>query len=472
MAASKEDLSRWDGFNWRRQMERFGENDESLTAVGPEGESQGICALGELTDRGRQTTMALGRRLRHLYVDQLGYMPKIISNTDDMYLRATPIPRALDSMQEALWGMYPPEARTASFPPPVIVSRSLPEETLFPNEGNCRRFRQLSAQFAKRAADKWNDSEKMGYLNSLWSKWMPPASPNVAVDSHPRLSGILDTVNSTLAHGPETRLPSEFYDKKAIDIASEIAVDEWFTGYKESQEYRKLGMGAQVGDVVDRMVAVSLEGAWRNTSLPIDEANHGKPIKFALNGCHDTSLAGILASLGAFDGGKWPPYTSSIAIELFEKVSGADMEPGKILEEFQDPNSPPTMAKRPSEFFRFLLGRSGPSSNGNNKDNTTPEAPASRVARIPLSSLPASSREKLRTKHYVRIRYNDHPVQIPGCAAKPGNHLPGDPTFCTLEAFKEITDKFTPGRWRDDCAANTGEGMFGKNDVEKVPAGY
>lgn len=42
MAASKEDLSSWDAFSWRRQMERFGDNDESLTAVGPEGESQGI----------------------------------------------------------------------------------------------------------------------------------------------------------------------------------------------------------------------------------------------------------------------------------------------------------------------------------------------------------------------------------------------------------------------------------------------
>lgn len=301
---------------------------------------------------------------------------------------------------------------------------------------------------------------------------MPPSSPNVAVDSHPRLSGILDTVNSTLAHGPETRLPSEFYDKKAINIATDIAVDEWFTGYKESREYRKLGIGAHMGDIVDRMVGVSLEGAWRNTMLPIDEANHGKPFKFGLNGCHDTTLAGMLASLGAFEGEKWPPYTSSIAFELFEKVSDANIEPGKVLEEFQNPMSAPSLTKRPSDYFRFLIGRKPSASNNNNKDNTTPSAPASSVARVPLSSLPSSSREKLRTKHFVRIRYNDRPVQIPGCAAKPENHLPGDPSFCTLEAFKEITDKFTPASWRDECAANSGERMFGKSDVEKQPAGF
>lgn len=79
-------------------------------------------------------------------------MPKIKEDTEDMYLRATSIPRALESMQQAFWGMYPTSARTQSFPPPVIVARPVNEETLFPNEGNCRRFRQLARLFADRAA--------------------------------------------------------------------------------------------------------------------------------------------------------------------------------------------------------------------------------------------------------------------------------------------------------------------------------
>ena len=70
--------------------------------------------------------------------------------------------------------------------------------------------------------------------------------------------------------------------------------------------------------------------------------------------------------------------------------------------------------------------------------------------------------------HYVRIRYNDTPITIPGCAKKPENHLPGDESFCTLDAFKEIVDKFTPASWRDECASNLGEGMFGKDGVERV----
>ena len=110
--------------------------------------------LGELTDTGRETTLALGERLRHLYVDQLNYMPKIISDADMIYLRATPMPRALESVQESFWGMYPLSARTASFPPPTIITRTPQDETLYPNESSCRRFSQLSRALAQRTADR------------------------------------------------------------------------------------------------------------------------------------------------------------------------------------------------------------------------------------------------------------------------------------------------------------------------------
>lgn len=109
---------------------------------------------GELTDKGRETTFTLGQRLRHLYVEQLGFLPKIKSNAEDMYLRASPIPRALESMQQAFMGMYPASARTADFEAPAIVTRVLAEETVYPNDANCRRFRQLSRLFADRAAQR------------------------------------------------------------------------------------------------------------------------------------------------------------------------------------------------------------------------------------------------------------------------------------------------------------------------------
>ncbi|EGC44101.1 acid phosphatase [Histoplasma capsulatum var. duboisii H88] len=457
IASSTEDLTSWDSFQWRRRMESFGENDQAAMVVGPKGEIEGICLPGELTDKGRQSTFALGRRLRYLYVDQLGFMPKIRSNTDDMYLRTTPIPRALESLQQTFWGMYPPDARTANFRPPTIVARSFADETLYPNESNCHRFRQLARLFAQRAADKWNQTADMEYLNSLWSKWMPSSSPRVAVDSRPRLSGILDTINSTLAHGPNTRLPAEFYDAKALEIIDKIAMDEWFTGYRESNEYRKLGIGALMGDIVDRMVHASVHGGWKPTTNGAGDANG--VVKFAISGCHDTTIAAILTSLGAFDDGKWPPYTSSIAVELF-KATGRPhaQKPGDILEELNVPEAETSSAKRkPSSLMSKLFY---------GKSSSSPSFPEpSKIARSTTSGIPTPPLQD----YYVRLRYNDQPVRIPGCASKPSNHLPGNDTFCTLEAFKKIADKFTPRNWHEECAKNLDSGMFAEgNDA----AGY
>jgi acid phosphatase len=131
--------------------------------------------------------LALGQRLRGLYVDQLGFMPTVLQDANHMYLRATPIPRALESVQQTFYGLYPPSSRAADFVPPTIVQRQPSHETLFPNEGACRRFAQLSQAFAQRTSDRWNDSPDMAYLNKMFGKWMPQDSPTVKVDGHPRL---------------------------------------------------------------------------------------------------------------------------------------------------------------------------------------------------------------------------------------------------------------------------------------------
>ncbi|KAK9415467.1 putative 3-phytase [Seiridium unicorne] len=444
---------------WKRRLEAFGENDEPVIASGPRGELDAICDMGMLTDKGRETTFNLGVRLRKLYVDQLGFLPSTINDADGLYLRATPIPRALESLQETFLGLYPAATRAPNFPPPTILTRSIGDETLFPNDSNCRRFAALSRAFAQRAADRWNTTDDMKYLNKMYGKWMPEESPRVAVDGKPRLSGIMDTVNSTLAHGPETRLPKEFYDKKARQIIEKIGVEEWFAGYKESQEYRMLGIGGLMGDVVSRMVG----SAERSTAdgeyevarnLNEDDMKSGKgatPIRFGLSGCHDTTLAAVLASMGAFEGDKWPPYTSHVAIEMFRK---ADQSPPATTTSTVPPVESPSTQKKSSWFSSLtsIFGGAGSSSIAK------PGLPPPGIGRKRTGELSASEKAKL-DGYYVRLRYNDDIMKIPGC--KPaGKHLDGDDSFCTLEAFKSIVDKFVPQDWRGQCRANANAPAF------------
>ncbi|KAL6871937.1 histidine phosphatase superfamily [Trichoderma novae-zelandiae] len=411
-----------------------------------------------LTDRGRETTYALGTRLRRLYVDHLGFLPASIRDASSfMYLRATPIPRALESMQQAFLGLYPPHTRDADFPPLNIVSRHSPEETLFPNDMHCRRFAELSRAFAQRAAERWNETGEMDYLTTKLGKYMPDDGPQrVAVDSKPRLSGIMDTINATLAHGPATKLPRDFYDPKARQIIEKVSVDEWFAGYGESREYRALGIGALLGDVVARMVTsaqrnvppadaefVHPPGQHRPSSSSLAGTNGSRDdddaaIRFGLSGCHDTTLAGILASLGAYNTESWPPFTSHIAIELFRS---SDKPPAS-------PSSPSTTT---SWWPSFL----------------SPKQPQASISRKPTPALTPAEKQALEG-YYVRLRYNDEPVAIPGCGAR-GNHFPGHESFCTLAAFKGIVDRFTPRDWQAECRANIKKAAFPE---VKEPAGY
>lgn len=283
----------------------------------------------------------------------------------------------------------------------------------------------LSDSFSLIFSFKGNGTEEMKYLSSLLSKWMPDG--RVAVDSHPRLTGILDTVNSTLAHGPQTRLPPKFYDAKGLDIMDKIGCEEWFSGYQENQEYRKVGIGPLVGDIVRRMLgAMESNGGSKNLGAANGAANEGfeegDKVRFALSGCHDTTLAGLLSSYGVFDN-KWPPYTSHIAIELFRE---AELNQDKIK------NAP---EKQSSFEFKSLLT---PFFQKYNPPSTTPEP----FTNKPLASMTPLERQKL-SGHYVRMRYNDQPVVIPGCKP-PGKHLDGDETFCTLvrDPFPTTPPKF------------------------------
>ena len=270
------------------------------------------------------------------------------------------------------------------------------------------------------------------YLNRLIGKWMPNDSPQVAVDSHPRLSGIMDTINSTLGHGPATRLPNEFYDPKLRNIIEKIGCEEWFSGYQESQEYRTVGIGSLVGDVVTRMVG-NIEESERDglgqVGGELESIGAGRGgenrIKFSLSGCHDTTLAGLLSSFGAFKNELWPPYTSDVALELFSHSSnaaGAATDSKSTLMQ-----NARTQGCSTSNFCSSVFGSSKHQSQAGLSG-------LSSISRKPLSAMTSEEKKRLGG-YYVRLKYNDRPVTIPGCGLS-GKHLEGDKSFCTLVRFK------------------------------------
>lgn len=267
----------------------------------------------------------------------------------------------------------------------------------------------------------------MRYLNSLLQKYMPSRRP-IGVNSSPKLHGIFDTINATLAASdPRIVLPKEFFDPKAYDIMDRIVMEEEYSGYKENLEYRRLGIGPILAEVVSRMnrkagFMPSQRASDAPNSLPVLEASRQPAL--ALYACHDSTLAATLTTLDAWGSrhASWPPYTSSLAIELFRQDCDRKDEQQAIQQQ-------------PS------------------------------------------------TQHYVRLRYNDSAVFLPACK-QAKYHLPGHENFCTLvggsqscvlldidaicliphavqDRFGEIVNSFTPRDWKAECVANIGKNPFG-----------
>lgn len=223
----------------------------------------------------------------------------------------------------------------------------------------------------------------MRYLNSLLQKWMPSQRP-IRVDSSPKLHGIFDTINATIAASdPRVTLPREFFDPEAYAIMDRILMEEEYSGYQSNLEYQKLGIGPILAEVVSRMNdKIGIAQSQRAQDSPHSQTPPNAALEpaLALYACHDSTLAATLTTLDAWKDGRasWPPYTSSLAIELFRH--DIDCE---------------------------------------------------------------DKQQESRIQYYVRLRYNDSAVSLPACK-QPRDHLSGHPDFCTLVGdFNSVVDLFS-----------------------------
>lgn len=336
-------------------------------------------------------------------------LPRQSSEPGTLYVRSTAVPRALESVQQILQGLYPGRTNQTSAPWDISI-RTPAEETLYPNTKSCARLAELAKAFSRRAAEKWNGSNDMAYLSEKLGKWMP-GSKAMTVDSRPRLSAVMDTINATLAHGPDTRLPEEFYDERVRRIIDRIVIDERFHGYAVSREFRMLGVGELMGNMVSKMVD---QVVWnqRHDILQDSALQSCPPPRLSLSGCHDNTIGATLASLGCFNSDeRWPAFTSHVIFELFRK--GRTPSPSTNERELRWP----------------WHASKSPESVSDRGNTSKPQG----IGRRPVGKLTTDEVQKL-DEYFVRIRYNDRIMTIPGCRPE-GKHLDGDESLCTLVSF-------------------------------------
>ena len=127
-------------------------------------------------------------------------LPKNVLDAGMLYVRTMEVRRVVESVQQILYYPLSTNRTSARWD---IAMRSRAEETLFPNTKSCARLAELTGAFSQAAAG-------------------------------------VDSINATLAHGPDTRLPDEFYDKRVCKVIDRIVVGEMFRGYGISRELRML----------------------------------------------------------------------------------------------------------------------------------------------------------------------------------------------------------------------------------------
>ncbi|CDW99522.1 hypothetical protein [Sporisorium scitamineum] len=290
------------------RMRRSVETESSISGRGQRDE-EGECLLGELTDLGRLSTLRFGRELRSLYVDRLGFLPRLLTSkdTDALYFRSTNMGRTIESLEQVIRGLHSNavQPNTQGQYIPKVLVRNGTDENLLPNTFGCSRLSVLDKAFADAAARVHNPNleEFDGQLESLTG-----AKPRV--DGRPRLNGIVDTVKAAQAHG--FPMPAALADTRMLRTFEDAIVAEWFSGYNAADpdkraEFRRLAMGRFVNDLANRMSSRAEKG-------------QQDPLKFAVYATHDTALAGLLNTLDVFDG-RWPTFTASMGVELFRDTS-------------------------------------------------------------------------------------------------------------------------------------------------------
>lgn len=119
------------------------------------------------------------------------------------------------------------------------------------------------------------------------------------------------------------------------------------------------------------------------------------PLKLLVHSTHDTAIAAMHHTLDVFDN-RWPAFTASVTFELYK----APIKEHGVL-----------------AYSQTLLSR--------------------------LSG-------KSTAQRYIRMRSQNQSLVLPMCAGA-GNHLPGNPEFCTIEAFQRGMKKIIPKDWEKEC---------------------
>ncbi|CAG9770195.1 unnamed protein product [Ceutorhynchus assimilis] len=251
---------------------------------------------GMLTNVGKLRHYDLGQYFRQRYLD---FLPTIYSEKD-IYVRSTDVDRTLMSAEANLAGLYPPVNtdiwKTGLAWQPIPI-HSIPEklDAVLAAKKPCKKYDILLKKLFQNEYFR-NVSHVNRDLYAYLTKYAGESIDNIRHLEYLYNTLTIETLNNyTLPNWTKTVFPSKM--QKWAELS--FATDTYTT------ELARLKTGPFFNELIKYFT---------NRTVTPKGARYHAP-RFVINSAHDTTIANLLNSIGAFEY-HCPPYTATIIFEL------------------------------------------------------------------------------------------------------------------------------------------------------------
>ncbi|KAJ3026701.1 UNVERIFIED_CONTAM: hypothetical protein HDU68_005202 [Siphonaria sp. JEL0065] len=284
---------------------------------------------GQLTDKGKNTLVALGNSIREEYTDALSFLPQFLTphfNKHNIYVRSTGYVRTIESVQYLLGGLFPFQTRELG-PSSEITIHVKADENMY-IDMKCEKLMNLVKPFRK-AVEERHSAVTTKLMQKFVDAFPEDAKKKDIEEIVLSTPGEFQTTEKKKEEAGNTgkrfdiREIDTFYDTfkamKAADVPFPKGVDGTSITDKDMDLLGKVFMEGFLGGL---FIGDLLEVMHTRVQKPLNDP-YG--IKLGLFSGHDTTIGPLLVGLGLFRGElrAWPKFGAHVTFELFEQQQQA-----------------------------------------------------------------------------------------------------------------------------------------------------
>jgi len=265
---------------------------------------KGSCFPGQLTLRGSEQHVQLGKALREIYVDKLKFIDE--QSLSNLYVRSTNVLRTQLSVRSLLKGLIPNRSKAISI-------HTVPKEI-------------ETFQINPKACPVLNDIEKKLKNEDTWKEYIQKNLPlkkkldqylgyALEEDENYGYESYVDTYLARTCHNmklPCIKGNCDYNTEMITQISNngDFEYEFFYSKAENSKKYLTAGIGYALKEIV-RNIEKVIE------SKPLGKNNSNIPT-FYIYSAHDNSVGPIMGALGV-EPMEWPPYASNLIFELWKK---------------------------------------------------------------------------------------------------------------------------------------------------------